>query len=162
LVRTELGADCVVVMGVSLGALTAIPATALEEEVDGAILMMGAAGLPWIAQHSAEPAIRSLAGALDNSAAFLSDLALVDPLTWAKRIDPNRVLLVRALWDSVVPEPASRALGRALGHPREKVYPAGHHSFGFFLPLALTVAIDEGNRWCKVRKDGSGGDSQDG
>jgi hypothetical protein len=51
----------------------------------------------------------------------------MDPLTWADRIDPERVLLVSARFDRVIPEDRTRALWQAMGRPRWLVVPTGHY-----------------------------------
>ena len=152
LASSELHASCTILLGVSLGALTVIPVAALELEVDGVVAMLAGGDLSWIAAHSKEPALRALR--LDDRSSeelrrAVVELTAVDPLYWAAGIEPSRVLLVRALFDQVIPVPASRALRAAMGLPREKVYPSGHYSFGLFLPLATRSAIDHAEALCR-------------
>lgn len=149
---SELHATCTILLGVSLGAVTAIPVAALEPRVDGVVAMLAGGDLPWIAAHSNEPALRILRledRTREDLADAIARIAVVEPLFWAARIDPSRVLLVRALFDQVIPAPASRVLRTALGLPREKIYPSGHYSFALFLPLALRSAIDHAETLCR-------------
>jgi pimeloyl-ACP methyl ester carboxylesterase len=80
---------------------------------------------------------------LRRDASFLADprLSLVDPATWASRIEPTRVLLMRARWDRIVSPDASQRLRAALGNPEQHVFPSGHSSFELFVPIAARSAL---------------------
>jgi dienelactone hydrolase len=137
LASEELGPRCTVVVGLSVGALAAVPVAALEPSAKGIVTLLGGAGLHEIAADSDEPRLHSVSGELGSP-----EDGELDPLTWAPYIDPSGALLVRAAWDHVIPSEASERLRVALGGPRELTYPSGHYSFGVFLPLA-SGAVEE-------------------
>jgi hypothetical protein len=105
----------------------------------------------WIVDHSKEPLIQPSPTHPDEVPASLAEAeaaALVDPLTWAPRLRKSRVLMIRAVWDQVIPPPATHALWDALGHPEIHAYPSGHYSFGIFLPHAVDRALEKADAWC--------------
>ena len=147
LLETE-GTGCTLVMGVSVGALAAVPVAAMEPSVDGLISFLGGGNLAWIGQRSDEPRIRISRKFPTESGAALPDL---DPLAWAPRLGRRPVLLVAARFDRVIPPGSSTALGAALGNARSHWYPSGHYSFGIFLPAAASLAIDHVTQTCAGR-----------
>ena len=147
----ELGAPCRVLLGISVGGMAAIPVAALEENLDGVISMLAGGGLPWIAEHSKEPMLQdSPSRSSKQSAAPTATRAasLVDPLAWAPRLRKSHILMIRAIWDEVIPPPATHALWGALGQPEIHAYPSGHYSFGVFLPRAVDRALEKADAWC--------------
>lgn len=154
LATRELGAPCRVLVGVSLGSITAIPVAALEPGVDAVVAMLAGADLAWLASHSEDPRVRALTAGVSSEPATDATrdaIAALDPLSYAANLVPERILLVRARWDATIPARASQVLREALGAAREVVYPAGHYSFGYFLPFALDDAIEHADARCGVR-----------
>jgi fermentation-respiration switch protein FrsA (DUF1100 family) len=148
----ELGAPCRVLVGVSVGGMVAIPVAALEGDIDGTVSMLAGGGVRWIVDHSKEPLIQpspTHPGDVPPSLAEAEAAALVDPLTWAPRLRKSRVLMIRAVWDQVIPPPATHALWDALRHPEIHAYPSGHYSFGIFLPHAVDRALEKADAWCR-------------
>jgi fermentation-respiration switch protein FrsA (DUF1100 family) len=145
----ELEAPCRVLVGVSVGGMVAIPVAALEEEIDGVVSMLAGGGMSWIVDHSKEPLIQPSSPAPGEVPPALAEAAaLVDPLTWAPRLRKGRVLMIRAVWDQVIPPPATHALWEALGQPEIHAYPSGHYSFGIFLARAVDRALEKADTWC--------------
>jgi hypothetical protein len=134
--------------------MAAIPVTALEEDLDGVVTILAGGGLAWVAEHSKEPLLRDHGSAPKEEAAGSAALGAVspaDPLAWAPRVPKSRVLMIRAIWDQVIPPQATRALWEALGRPEIHAYPSGHYSFGIFLPHAIDRALEKANAWCGER-----------
>ena len=65
------------------------------------------------------------------------ELASVDPIAYAKALDPNRTLLVHARFDRVVPFANGQRLYEAMGRPRRLVTLTGHYSAVMVLPVIL-------------------------
>jgi fermentation-respiration switch protein FrsA (DUF1100 family) len=152
LAARELGAPCRVLVGVSVGGMVAIPVAALEGDIDGTVSMLAGGGMSWIVDHSKEPLIQPSAtrlGEAPPTPAEAEAAALVDPLTWAFRLRGSRLLMIRAIWDQVIPPPATHVLWDALGQPEIHAYPSGHYSFGIFLPDAVDRAVEKANAWCR-------------
>jgi hypothetical protein len=138
----------VVLIGVSLGAISAIPVAALEEDVDGLVSILGGGDL-----HRLLPALEPFLGSQSQSflaPATAKDLSEVEPLRWARALSPDRVLLMRAAWDHVSPGESSQLRREGLGVPREYVFPSGHFSFAAFLPAALEIARRQADTWCRI------------
>jgi len=152
LAARELGAHCRVLIGISVGGMAAIPVAALEEDLDGVISILAGGGLGWIAEHSKEPLLQDpTMPSQEGSAspATTTEASLVDPLAWAPRLSKSRALMIRAIWDQVIPPPATHALWDALGQPEIHAYPSGHYSFGIFLPHAVDRALEKADAWCR-------------
>jgi dienelactone hydrolase len=159
----ELGAPCRVLVGVSVGGMVAIPVAALEEDIDGVVSMLAGGGMGWIVDHSKEPLIQPSPAAVGEAPPALAEAAaLVDPLTWAPRLRKGRVLMIRGVWDQVIPPPATHALWDALGRPEIHAYPSGHYSFGIFLPRAVDRALEKADALCRqIAQPRADGDVED-
>lgn len=152
LARAELEAPCVALVGISLGAMSAVTVAADDGAVDALALMLAGGNLRSIALESAEPRLAQWAATGSELAPDLGRrLAKLDPASRAGSIERSSVLLVRAAWDRVIPAEATADLWRRLGRPRLQAYPAGHNSFAIFLPWALDGVLAHSTRRC-VRK----------
>jgi hypothetical protein len=60
----------------------------------------------------------------------------VDPLSYAKRVDPRRVLLITAVFDEVIPKRFGDRLWRRMGRPEVVRIPTGHYTAGLYFPYA--------------------------
>ena len=73
---------------------------------------------------------------LEDREAFLAYMepfvGKVDPLRFARGVDPDDVLLVSGRFDRVVPPARTEALWQALGKPTWKRFPAGHYQHFLF------------------------------
>ena len=69
-------------------------------------------------------------------------LKVVDPLSYASRVPKERVLMINAKDDEVIPRATTDMLHAALGHPEIIWVKAGHYTAGLFLPLIQQRAID--------------------
>lgn len=138
LAREELGASCVGLIGLSFGAIAAIPVAALER-TDSVVAMLGGGDLEWILEHSADPSLRAL-DAGSTAPSLAREAALVEPLHWARDLPSETALVVAGRWDTSVPFAAAEALLNALPSPHRYFYPTGHYSFALALPHALSAA----------------------
>lgn len=152
LTADRLQPSCIVVLGVSVGALAAVAVSALEQEVDGLIAALGGADLRKIASQSSEPLLRAMQISREEAPIDLplEELRRVDPLTWSAKLDPRRVLLLGARWDQVMPQASKVALRRALRNPAEIEYPSDHFSFAAFLPFAVNASIEHADEVCRI------------
>jgi hypothetical protein len=123
--------------GVSLGSMQAATLAAIDSRVQGALLLLTAGGLDEILYDSTEVPVRifrdrilAQLGNPDRSG-FLAHMQpktrLVDPLTWAHRIDPQRVYMVSGRFDRVLRPSHARTFWEALGRPRWRKIPTGHY-----------------------------------
>jgi dienelactone hydrolase len=133
--------------GVSLGSLQAATLAGVDPRVRGSLLLLAAGGLPEILYDSSEVPVRAFRDRLlaklgnPDRDAFVASLRpatrLVDPLTWAHRVDPQSVYMVSARFDRVLRPARARALWEALGRPRWRRIPTGHYQG---LPCLPSVA----------------------
>jgi dienelactone hydrolase len=136
--------------GVSLGSMQAATLAAIDPRIRGALLLLTGGGLPEILYDSEEKPVRifrdRMIGQLGVSdrAAFIERLRpmtrVVDPLTWADRVDPRRVYMVTGIFDHVLPPARARELWEALGHPRWRRVPTGHYFPSILFRFSATSA----------------------
>jgi hypothetical protein len=135
--RSEVDPDRLAVAGVSLGGILAATTLALEPRLQAGFFLMAGGGLPEILRDCQDGDVVRFRERGIEAGAFADGVELakkarpfthpVDPLTWASRVDPERVLLVSAHFDRVIPEDRTRALWQAMGRPRWLVVPTGHY-----------------------------------
>jgi hypothetical protein len=57
----------------------------------------------------------------------------VDPLVYASRTDPMRILMINAYFDQVIPYACSERLWEAMGRPLCITLPTGHYTAALYL-----------------------------
>ena len=147
--RPSVDADRIAVFGVSAGAIKGALVTALDPRVKAAVLGLGGGDIPYILTHSTEKNLRRRRQEMmDEHGATLEEIHTEmrngfqhDPLKYARHIDPSRVLLVLAAFDTVVPFKTGLQLRRAMGRPETMVIPTGHHTSVLYVPLIQDVAV---------------------
>jgi len=127
------------VAGVSLGGILAATLMGVDERLAAGFFVMAGGGIPDILHDSGDGRLVCLRERTFDEIrtrdrdVFLERLQVltedVDPLTYASRVDPRRVLLVSARFDQVVRPEHSRRLWRALGRPAWVQVPSGHVGF---------------------------------
>ncbi|HUK62751.1 MAG TPA: hypothetical protein VLV15_05435, partial [Dongiaceae bacterium] len=137
--------------GVSLGSMQAATLAAVDPRIRGALLLLTGGGLPEILYDADEPPVRMFRDrmiaklGLSDRAAFIERLRpltrLVDPLTWAHRLDPRRVYMVTGIFDHVLHPARARDLWEALGHPRWRRVPTGHYQSFPFMFSATSAGV---------------------
>jgi hypothetical protein len=132
-------AGCTVLMGVSVGGIAALRVAELEERIDVAVGMLAGGGETGLTE-----AARAYGAAVPSSpeARLSLRLGAVDPSQHAEALQGREVLLVRALFDDVIPDAAFLSLRSAIGDPPVHNYPTGHESFPYALPLAIERALE--------------------
>jgi dienelactone hydrolase len=135
--RPEVDPERIATAGVSLGGILAATTLAVEPRVHAGFFVMAGGGLAEILRDSQDGDLVRFRERGYEAGAFADGDDLlrkargytdpVDPLTWAHRIDPARVLLVSARFDRVIAPDRTRALWEAMGRPRWFVVPTGHY-----------------------------------
>ncbi len=154
--RPEVDADRLATAGVSLGGILAATTLALEPRLQAGFFVMAGGGLPEILRHCQDGDVVRFRERGIASGAFADGVELahkarpftdpVDPLTWADRIDPDRVLLVSARFDRVIFEDRTRALWQAMGRPRWLQVPTGHYQMAPYFWWAAGQGADHLDR----------------
>jgi dienelactone hydrolase len=135
--RPEVDPQRIATAGVSLGGILAATTLAQEPRASAGFFVMAGGGLPEILRDSQDGDVVRFREQGIEAHAFRDgeDLARlarpftdpVDPLSWAERIEPERVLLISARFDRVIAADRTRALWLALGRPRWLTVPTGHY-----------------------------------
>lgn len=124
-------------LGISTGGIMAGTLLALEPEVRGGVLILAGGDLPDLFIHSSESRIRrwrtarQTAEGLDEAGLYrqLREKLHSDPIRLAPYVATDKVLMVTAAWDTVVPARNSDILWEALGKPeRFKLLLLSHYS----------------------------------
>lgn len=154
--RPEVDADRIATAGVSLGGILAATTLAVEPRAKAGFFVMAGGGLAEILRDSQDGDLvhfreRGVAAGAFRDGAELVQKARghtdpVDPLTWADRIDPARVLLVSARFDRVIAPERTHALWQAMGRPRWLVVPTGHYQLLPYFWWAIGQGADHLDR----------------
>ncbi|MCI0744793.1 MAG: alpha/beta hydrolase [Verrucomicrobia subdivision 3 bacterium] len=140
--RPEFDASRIGVFGVSLGAIKAALLTPLEPRVDATVLAMPAGDLPYILTYTTERGIARRRKEILASREFTEEMLRAhlqikmtcDPMRYAPYVDPKKVLMVLAAWDSTVPVKKGLELRRAMHKPETIVVASGHYTAALYLP----------------------------
>lgn len=138
-------------VGVSMGALIGSVVAGTDTRIRGAVLILGGGDLAGILFSSKEPTIVALRKRIEEEEDFSRKeliaeaerrLYHVDPLTYAFRLDPGRILMINAQFDRVIKRRYSKKLWEAAGHPPMILLPAGHYTAGLFFGYAEKRMLD--------------------
>jgi hypothetical protein len=136
------GSGGVGILGISMGSFIATGVAASDHRIGAAVLALGGGDLVDILGAArAEPEIDAFYDALERRGLGADAIELeahraldpLDPMRFAKSLDPTRVLMVHARFDAVVPYENGTLLWRAAGRPRRIVLLAGHYSAGLYI-----------------------------
>lgn len=137
-------------LGISFGAIDAVVLTALDDRIDALVTLMGGGDLSYIMMNTH---YRRVARSVDEWAAsegmtretlreaFAARMT-TDPLDLARYIDAERVLMVLARTDEIVPFEAQEALRESMGEPETLYLPTGHRSSIFYFPALRARAYE--------------------
>jgi dienelactone hydrolase len=134
------------VLGISMGGMVGTVLTAVEPDVRAAVLCLAGGDLGDLVLHSREGRVlswidwrRSEEGAgRGEIETELRRSLLSDPARLAPYVTTERVLMVSALFDDVVPARNQDLLWEGLGRPRRMFVPTGHYTAA----LAINPILD--------------------
>jgi pimeloyl-ACP methyl ester carboxylesterase len=137
----KIDQDKVAVFGASLGGFNALFLTATDARVRASALALVAGDLPYVLTYSSEGRIIDAAdGAMETLQTdseglrqYLQEHIVSDPLSLARYIDPERVLLVLAKFDDAVHYEKQLELLDAMGNPESITLPTGHVTTSAYL-----------------------------
>jgi hypothetical protein len=147
--RPEIDARRIAFVGFSMSALVTATLLATEPRVSAGVLMMGAANFADVfsvcgnrAGEVRSHALRSFGWTIDRYRAFFKGLFdPADPVRFAGRYDPDKILMIDAMFDDCMPESSRAALWEITGHPRRVTFLYKHRSAFYSLtPLGLNVS----------------------
>ena len=133
--------DRIAVFGASLGGFNALFLTATDDRVSASALALVAGDLPFVLTYSSEGRIIKAAdGAMETLQTdreglrqYLQEHIVSDPMSLARYIDPEKVLLVLAKFDDAVHYEKQLELRDAMGQPESITLPTGHVSTAAYL-----------------------------
>ena len=114
------------VVGVSLGAIVAHLAMGQDARLRAGVAALGGGDLPDLYHHSLVALYHELHHRQRLTADALAPMRAVDPLTYADRNRPRRVLMIQAARDLLVPPHNAVVLWRALSEPPIQWLDADH------------------------------------
>lgn len=128
--------------GISLGAIRGTLVMAMDKRIRAGVLGLGGGDLPYILTHSSEKRLvaardKILARnnlTLEEGEARLRESITYDPIALAPSVDPERVMMVIAAWDTVIPPKKSWELRRKLGNPEAIELWSGHYTSVIHIP----------------------------
>lgn len=152
--QLELDAERIAIFGISMGGIIATLITAIDSRIKAAVLALVGDDLPYIIRHCQDGALRG-SGISAKRTEYLQERQLTptvfeerlrssiiwDPLKFASRIDPEKVLLVLAALDRVIPFKKGLHLRRAMRKPPKTIFlPSGHYTAMAYLPYVRRAA----------------------
>src|SRR6185295_13456434 len=147
--RPELDATRLGVFGASMGGIKGALLTALDERVRAATLGLAGGDLPYVLTQTTEPGVqrqrerllRAEKLTLDELHARLKQTITCDPLAFAPYVNPDKVLMFVALFDTVVPNTRGRELRAKMGKPEIVLLPTGHFTAALCLPYIESQSL---------------------
>jgi pimeloyl-ACP methyl ester carboxylesterase len=147
--RNEIDASRVAFVGFSMSALVTTTLLANDSRVSAAVIMMGAANFADVfttcgnrAGEVRDHVLKSFGWSVDRYRTFFRELfGPADPMRFPGHFDPDRVLMIDAMFDDCMPESARAALWEVLGHPQRVTMLYRHRSAFYSLtPLGLNFS----------------------
>lgn len=140
--RPELDAGRIGLFGVSIGGIQGALVVALDGRVRAAVLGLAGSDLPYILAHTTERSVARRRAAVLRDQQWspeqlqqeLRQAISCDPAYYAPYTDPQKVMLILAACDTVVPIKKGWELRTKLDRPETILVPAGHYSSLVFIP----------------------------
>ncbi len=134
--QEKLDSEKIGVFGASMGGIKAALLTALDSRIKASVIALAGGDLPYILLHSKEKGVvRKITQLMRERTlnekdmyAWLKTTIETDPILFAKYIDARKVLLVRTIFDKIVPTVKQRELWSAIGRPERIDILAGHYT----------------------------------
>jgi hypothetical protein len=132
-----------------MSALVTATLVANEPRVAAAVIMMGAANFADVftvcgnrAGEVRNHVLRSFGWSIDRYHDFFDGLFTpADPVRFEGRYDPDRLLMIDAMFDDCMPESSRATFWEITGHPRRVTFLYRHRSAFYSLtPLGLNVS----------------------
>jgi hypothetical protein len=147
--RPELDVSRIGVFGISMGGIRAAFLAPLDSRIRAATIGLAGGDLPYIIAHSKEggivrrrePYLQKHGITRDEFEHELRTTLASDPLSVAPSIDPHKVLLVLATFDTCVPSKKGFELRRAMGRPETIIVPTGHYTALLYIPYIKSACL---------------------
>jgi hypothetical protein len=148
--QPKLDAQRIGTFGISLGGIKSAMLAPLESRIRAAIIGLAGGDIPYILTYSTEPGLvkrreeflkeRNLSP--EQAEEALRKMITRDPLIYAPYVDPHKVLLVLARYDTVVPIAKGLELKEKMGNPETIMIPSGHYTAVLSIPYIKSESFD--------------------
>ena len=147
-VRAEVDAQRIALVGFSMSAIVGGIALSNEPRIAAGVLVVGGADLHEILaacngriRRTRERILERFGWSIDDFKEELkAPLAAINPVRFAGRLDPDRVLLIEAAEDTCIPESARERFWQAMGRPERISYQYDHRAT--FLAMTFLGGYD--------------------
>ena len=139
--RPEIDQKRIGVVGFSIGAITASLAMGTGERISGGVLVTGAGNPAYILSYSQAKFIakprRIILKRLDWTQDVLfqkisPQMRIIDPVSYGKNFNPERILILEAMFDEYLPQSTRENLWLSLRRPERIILPYGHKTLYLF------------------------------
>ena len=141
--RPEIDPGHICITGISLGGIMTSLAAGVDGTFDRVVPILAGGDLAALIFHA--PETRRLKAELTargiTPEQLAKNLACIEPLHFASRIDPTRCLMINASTDEVIPRLATESLAKAIGSPELLWAPAGHISCIIYMPAIRQTVV---------------------
>jgi dienelactone hydrolase len=146
--RAEVDAQRIALVGFSMSAIVGGIALSNEPRIAAGVLVVGGADLHEILaacngriRRTRERILERFGWSIDDFKEELkAPLAAINPVRFAGRLDPDRVLLIEAAEDTCIPESARERFWQAMGRPERISYQYDHRAT--FLAMTFLGGYD--------------------
>jgi dienelactone hydrolase len=164
--QQDLDAGRIGIFGVSMGGIKGALLLPLEKRIQAAALGLAGGDLPYIISHTTEPGLvkrreqelKERNMTLEESEARLRSVLKFDPMRYASYVDPKKVLMVLARYDTVVPIKKGLELKKKMGDPETILIPANHYSAVFSIPYIKSQSFEFFEKRFAATQLATGGD----
>ncbi len=147
--RPELDAERIGLFGISVGGIQGALLASLDQRISAAALGLTGGDLPFVLARSTEKGISKPRAAflrehnmgLDEFEAGLRKTITCDPILCAQYADPEKILLVLAMCDRVVPFKKGWELRQGMGRPETVLLPTGHYTAALCIPYVERTCL---------------------
>ena len=140
--RPGIDPDRVGIVGISLGAVIGSLVAGIDDRFGPSAFIIGGGDLPGIIFKASKDTRKirdSLVAEGWTRKRLTAELRDVEPLTFAKRIDKKKILMLNAESDEIIPRECTTKLHEAIGKPTIRWYRGGHYA----IILRLGPILDE-------------------
>ncbi|MBI2632653.1 hypothetical protein HYW75_06625 [Candidatus Pacearchaeota archaeon] len=146
--QNEVDANKIGLFSISFGAIKGSLLLPLEPRIKAAVLGLGGGNLPYILAHTTEKGLikhrekllKKHNLTLQEGEEILRSVITYEPYEFAKFIDPDKIMLVNAKFDKVVPYRTGIELKKRMGNPESLILPTGHYTSLFCIPYIKSQA----------------------
>ena len=148
--QPDIDAGKIGLFGISLGGIKAAILAPIENRIQAAMIGLAGGDVPYLLAHSTEPGLvkkreeflKQYDLTVEQAEVKLRTMITRDPLVYAPYVDPNKVLLVIARYDTVVPTEKGLLLKEKMGNPETIMLPSGHYTAVLSIPYIKSQAFD--------------------